>query len=201
LTDYERYCFAENQQDQAVFLKQHLESIRKHICELSEKKYDDAEKSLDFTMMFVPIEPAYLLAMQKDQELWSYAYSKRILLISPTNLIACLKLINDLWKREVQSKNAMEIVKRGEALYEKFVTFSNTLEVIGKNINKTQDSYTDAMNQLKNGKGNLISQATRLKNLGLKSNKTISQNLTLSDLASSDEELNLKSDEIDEEIK
>ncbi|MEV9253415.1 DNA recombination protein RmuC, partial [Klebsiella pneumoniae] len=96
---------------------EHLKSIYGHINDLHGKKYDNLESSLDFTMMFIPIEPAYLISIQADQNLWGYAYSKRILLISPTNLIACLKLMADLWKREMQSKNAMEIVKRGELLY------------------------------------------------------------------------------------
>src|SRR5207302_6615704 len=116
---------------------------------------------------------AYMVAIQTDQDLWTYAYSRRILLISPTNLIACLKLISDLWNREKQSKNAMDIVKRGELLYEKFVTFVTSLEEVGKNLGKTQTSYNSAIDQLKNGRGNLVGQAIQLKSLGLKSTKKI----------------------------
>ena len=158
-----------------------MKSIYGHIDDLSAKKYDNLENSLDFTMMFVPIEPAYTISIQADQELWAYAYSKRILLISPTNLIACLKLISDLWKREKQSKNAMEIVKRGELLYDKFVTFVTSLEEVGKHIGKTQTAYTSAIDQLKNGRGNLIGQAINLQNLGLKSNKKIPPSMMPSD--------------------
>lgn len=122
-------------------------------------------------MMFIPIEPAYLIAIQDDAELWYYAYNKRILLISPTNLIAALKLVSDLWKRESQSKNAIEIAKQGEKLYEKFIGFLETMDDVGKSLNKTQESYLKAVNQLKDGRGNLVTQAQKLKKLGLNSAK------------------------------
>jgi DNA recombination protein RmuC len=173
LVDYDRYSSANATEEQSAALKEHLNSLYGHIDGLSKKQYDNIEESLDFTMMFVPIEPAYLVAIQNDSNLWAYAYSKRILLISPTNLIACLKMMADLWKREMQSRNAMEIVKRGELLYEKFVAFVGTLEDVGKHINKTQQSYASAINQLNSGSGNLVGQAVKLKNLGLKSSKEI----------------------------
>ncbi|MDR2813739.1 MAG: DNA recombination protein RmuC [Prevotellaceae bacterium] len=173
LVAYDRFSSAETAEEQAVHLSEHLKSIYGHIDDLSGKKYDNLDKSLDFTMMFVPIEPAYLLAIQNDPNLWSYAYSKRILLISPTNLIACLKLMADLWKREMQSKNAQEIVKRGELLYEKFVLFVGTLEDVGRHIGRTQQSYDAAIGQLRDSNGNLIGQAVKLKSLGLKSDKEI----------------------------
>jgi DNA recombination protein RmuC len=173
LVSYDRFSSADTPEEQTIHLTEHLKSIYGHIDDLHGKKYDNLEASLDFTMMFVPIEPAYLISIQADQDLWAYAYSKRILLISPTNLIACLKLMADLWKREMQSKNAMEIVKRGELLYEKFVTFASTLEDVGKHINKTQQSYTAAIGQLNSSSGHLVGQALKLKNLGLKSSKEI----------------------------
>ena len=164
--------------------------------QLSNKKYDNIENSLDFTMMFVPIEPAYMITIQADQELWSYAYSKRILLVSPTNLIACLKLFSDLWKRDSQSKNAMEIVKRGELLYEKFVTFVGSIEEVGKHIGKTQTAYNTAVDQLKNGRGNLVGQAMQLQNLGLKSNKKIPLTMLPIDF---EETTEIESKQLDEE--
>ena len=182
LIAYDRLAAAETADEQKLHLNDHLKSIYVHIDELGEKQYDNLDSSLDFTMMFVPIEPAYLIAVQNDTDLWAYAYSKRILLISPTNLIACLKLITDLWKRELQSKNALEIVKQGELLYEKFVTFVSTLEDVGKYINKTQESYTTALGQLNTGKGNLVKRALDLKNLGLKSGKRISEAMLPSDI-------------------
>ncbi|OAV73348.1 DNA recombination protein rmuC [Bacteroidales bacterium Barb6] len=173
LVAYDRFSSSETAEEQKIHLAEHLKSIYAHIDELHGKQYDNLESSLDFTMMFIPIEPSYLIAIQTDQDLWAYAYSKRILLISPTNLIACLKLMADLWKREMQSKNAMEIVKRGEMLYEKFVTFASTLEDVGKHINKAQQSYTAAVGQLNTGNGHLVGQALKLRSLGLKSSKEI----------------------------
>ncbi len=177
LIAYDNYCASEDSEEQKKFLAEHISATKLHIDQLSEKKYDNIETSLDFTMMFVPIEPAYLLAIQGDADLWSYAYSKRILLVSPTTLIACLKLFSDLWRREWQNKNAMEIVKRGELLYEKFVGFTENFEEIGKKLNSTQKAYDDALGQLKTGRGNVISQAIQLKNLGLKSDKKVSDRL------------------------
>ncbi|MBO9620054.1 MAG: DNA recombination protein RmuC [Niabella sp.] len=181
LVAYDRFSSAETAEEQTAHLKEHIRSIYGHIDDLQAKKYDNLEAALDFTMMFVPIEPAYLISIQGDPDLWAYAYSKRILLISPTNLIACLKLMADLWKRELQSKNAMEIVKRGELLYEKFVTFTSTLDDLGKHINRTQQSYTAAVGQLNSGSGHLVGQALKLKNLGLKSSKEIPANLLPAD--------------------
>ncbi|MEO6190058.1 MAG: DNA recombination protein RmuC [Saprospiraceae bacterium] len=173
LVSYDRYCSSELKEDQELHLAVHLKSIYNHIDELSKKRYDEVAKGLDFTMMFIPIEPAYLLAIQEDPELWSYAYNKRILLISPTNLITALKLVSDLWKRDQQSKNALEIAKQGERLYEKLVGFLDTMEDIERHISRTQETFVKAKRQLKEGKGNLIGQAIRLKNMGINSDKEI----------------------------
>jgi DNA recombination protein RmuC len=177
LIAYDNYSASEDSEEQNRFLAEHINATKTHIDQLSSKKYDNIETSLDFTMMFIPIEPAYLLVIQADSDLWSYAYSKRILLVSPTTLIACLKLFSDLWRREWQNKNAMDIVKRGELLYEKFVGFTENFEEIGNKLNATQKAYDNALGQLKTGKGNVISQAIQLKNLGLKSDKKVSDKL------------------------
>lgn len=177
LIAYDSYCASEDSEEQKKFNTEHINATKLHIDQLSLKKYDNIETSLDFTMMFIPIEPAYLLAVQGDSDLWSYAYSKRILLVSPTTLIACLKLFSDLWRREWQNKNAMEIVKRGELLYEKFVGFTENFEEIGNKLNSTQKAYDNALGQLKTGRGNVISQAIQMKNLGLKSDKKVSDKL------------------------
>jgi DNA recombination protein RmuC len=177
LVAYDKFSSAENTELQRITLKEHIHSIYSHIDLLAPKRYDQMEGSLDFVMMFIPIEPAYLTAIQADQELWSYAYNKRILLISPTNLIAALRLVTDLWKREMQNRNALEIAKQGEKLYEKFVGFVDSLEDVGKNIDKAHDSYSKAIGQLKDGRGNLIGQAMKLKQLGIKSDKQLSPSL------------------------
>jgi DNA recombination protein RmuC len=177
LIAYDKFAASEDSDEQKAFLAEHITATKQHIAQLSSKKYDDIEASLDFTMMFIPIEPAYLSAIQGDADLWSYAYSRRILLVSPTTLIACLKLFSDLWRREWQNKNAMDIVKRGELLYEKFVGFTENFEEIGKKINAAQKAYDDALGQLKTGRGNVISQAIQLKNLGLKSDRKIPDKL------------------------
>ncbi len=173
LTAYTRYVAAAESAAQDRALKEHLLSVRRHVDDLSGKHYQDFAPSLDFVMMFVPVEPAYMLALKNDQELWNYAYRKRILLISPTNLIAALKLIEDLWKREYQNQNAQAIAERGAALYDKFVGFVENLSNVGLNLTKAQKSYDDAYGQLKDGRGNLIGQAEKLRELGVKAKKNL----------------------------
>lgn len=154
-------------------LADHVACIKKHIQTLSAKGYDDYNKSLDFVMMFIPSEPAYIAALQADPELWNYAYDKRILLLSPTNLITSLKLIVDLWKREYQNINANEIAERGAKLYDKFVGFIANLEAVGEHLQKAQNKYGEAHKQLTTGNDNLVTQATKLKDLGLKTKKSL----------------------------
>jgi DNA recombination protein RmuC len=177
LVAYERYASSDDVDEQKLFLKEHIRSLRSHIDSLSLKKYDELVKSLDFTMMFIPIEPAYLEAVRDDEDLWHYAYNKRILLISPTHLVSAIKMIADLWKREFQNRNAEEIAKRGGLLYDKFVGFVENLEKVGRNIDGASKSYTDAINQLSEGRGNLVNQAEQLKKLGLKTSKELPLNL------------------------
>ena len=197
LVAYEKLCSSENYGMREIYLKEHIASIKNHITDLSDKKYDDLETSLDFTLMFIPIEPAYIAAIQYDLELWNYAYKKRIALISPTNLIVCLKLINELWRREEQSKNQAEILKQVGTLYDKFVGFVESMDKIGRQINGANLAYDEAIKQLNSGKGNLISRVENIRQLGIKTNKTIVSNNKISNKILPDE----LREEVDEELE
>lgn len=177
LNAYLRYTQESDVVKQKEELNAHLRSVKRHIDELSAKSYQDYAASLDFVMMFIPNEPAYMLAMQHDPDLWQYAYEKKILLISPTNLIAALKLIVDLWKREYQNQNAIDIADRGAKLYDKFVGFITNLEKVGRNIDLAQNAYNDAYKQLSTGNDNLVLQTQKLKELGVKAKKSIPDSL------------------------
>ncbi len=177
LTAYIKYVNADSIEEQKSHIDEHIRSVKKHIDELSAKRYEDFAKSLDFVIMFIPNEGAYIAALQYDSSLWDYAYTKRIVLTSPSNMIIAVKIVADLWKKEYQNKNTEEIAKRGAILYDKFVNFTTSLLDIGQNLDKAQKSYLSAINQLKDGNGNLIGQAEKLKELGVKPKKSIASEL------------------------
>ncbi len=172
LTAYVNYCNAEDDAGRDLALKAHLQSVHRHIEELSRKDYSGwTGGTLDFVMMFVPNEASYLLAMQTEPALWNEAYRKRVLLLSPANLIVSLKLTADLWSREYQNRNALEIADRGAKLYDKCLAFLESFTDIGEQIRKTQETYDQAYKRLKSGNGNLIAQTQKLKELGIQSKK------------------------------
>ncbi|MDD4703418.1 MAG: DNA recombination protein RmuC [Bacteroidales bacterium] len=175
LVAYDNYFSSETEEGQKQELSKHIASIRQHISELSQKKYDQIKGSLGFVMMFVPIESAYLLAMQNDRELWNYAYKKNILLVSSTTLISTLRIFADLWRTDKLNKNAEKIIESSGKMYEKLMLFLESFEEIGDRLSKTHDTYNKAFNQLREGRGNLIKQAEDIKTLGVKTTKTLSE--------------------------
>ena len=158
---------------QKKHLEAHVKSVKNHILGLSTKAYDQYDKSLDFVLMFIPNESAYAAAMHGDPELWDFAYSKRIMLISQANLLVSLKVIQDLWKREDQSQNAIEIARRGGLLFDKLVGFLTDLKNVGLKIDDAQAAYIEAKKKLSTGKGNAITQAQTMKELGVNTKKSI----------------------------
>jgi DNA recombination protein RmuC len=179
LTAYENYVSAESDDKRDTSLKAHLTSVKNHVNELASKSYQDVNeiKTLDFVIMFMPIEPAYLLAIQIEPQLWTYAYEKRILLISPTNLVAVLKMIESLWKQEYQNRNVLEIAQQGGALYDDFVRLSENLIKLGKKIDEASSHYKDTMQKISEGRGNLVSRVEKLRILGVKAKKKLPESL------------------------
>ena len=179
LTAYERYVASDNPEQKERALSDHILSIKNHIKSLSEKKYHDLAdiNTLDFVMMFLPIEPSFLIAIQKDPDLWNFAYDKGIVLISPTNLIAVLKMVSNFWNNERQNRNVMEIARQSGALYEKFLNFVKDLQEVEKKIDGAKEAHVNAMKKLKTGKDNLVGKVERIKKLGAKTEKQLPEDL------------------------
>lgn len=183
LTAYVNYCESEDPNVRQQALREHLRSVRNHINELACKSYQSQlngqtrNVSPDFVIMFIPNEPAFLLAMQEDSSLWGEAYKRKVVISSPTNLFALLKIVDDLWKRDGQSKSAAAIAAEGGKLYDKFVGFSETMLDLGRSIQTASDKYATAFNQLKTGRGNLISRAEKLRKLHVQNSKKLPQPL------------------------
>ncbi len=183
ITAYARHTEANDDAIAEQELLAHIQSIRQHIQGLSGKNYAGIAdlSSVDFVLMFIPIEPAFLSALKAAPNLYQEALAKNIVLVCPSTLMATLRTVAHLWRQDQQNKNAMEIARQCANLYDKFVGFVDDLEQIGKRLDQAQSSYHDAFNKLKSGKGNLIKAAERVKELGVKPSKIISTNLIADD--------------------
>jgi DNA recombination protein RmuC len=175
LVAYERSVSAERDEDREGYVKQHLASIKNHIQELSSKNYQDLYKinSPDFVLLFVPIESSFSIAVQKDAELFNFAWDRRVVIVSPSTLLATLRTIASMWKQERQNRNVMEIARLSGSMYDKFVGFIADMENIGKHIKNGQDAYDKAINKLSVGSGNLTNTSEKIKKLGAKTTKQI----------------------------
>ena len=180
LTAYEAYCSAEDELSKKRELGRHIDSLRSHVRGLAEKNYQSLYgiRTPDFVLMFVPVEPAFALALREKAELFEDAFHRNVMIVSPTTLLISLRTIASIWRYEYQNRNAQELVRQCTALYEKFVGFVGDLEDIGKRLKAAQTSYDDAYGKLSSGKGNLIRQVERIRELGLKPAKPLPAHLT-----------------------
>ena len=179
LTAYEQFVNEEDETLKAQFLKEHVASLNRHVAQLSEKKYEDIYKieSPDFVLLFVPIEPAFAVAVNTDNFLYNKAFEKNIVIVTPSTLLATLRTIDSMWNNEKQQKNAIEIARQAGALYDKFQGLLGDLVNIGKRIDDSKKEYSSAMNKLFDGRGNLITSVEKLKKMGAKAKKSIPENI------------------------
>ncbi|MDA9775416.1 DNA recombination protein RmuC, partial [Algibacter sp.] len=174
LTDYERLVNADDD-DKAKFLKAHVNSIRKHVDQLSDKNYQDLYdiESPDFVLMFIPIEPAFAVVVNEDNSIYNRAFEKNIVIVTPSTLLATLRTIDSMWNNEKQQQNAIEIARQAGALYDKFEGLVVDLTGVGKKIDAAKSDYSSAMNKLVEGRGNLITSVEKLKKMGAKAKKSL----------------------------
>ncbi|SEA94102.1 DNA recombination protein RmuC [Pedobacter hartonius] len=175
LIAYEKYVSAETDEERDTYVKQHLLSIKNHIQDLSGKNYHALYQinSPDFVLLFVPIESSFGIAVQKDAELFNYAWDRKVVIVSPSTLLATLRTISSIWKQERQNRNVLEIARLSGTMYDKFVGFLADMESIGRNIRQSQDAYEKAFNKLSSGAGNLAGTADKIKKLGAKTTKQL----------------------------
>jgi DNA recombination protein RmuC len=175
LVDYERFVSAEDDDQKNIHLKAFINSVKRHIKDLSDKEYQNLfqEESLDFVLMFIPIEPAFIMAIQFGDNLYVDAYDKNIIIVSPSTLLATLRTIANIWKQEYQNRNVIEIAKQSGALYDKFVGFVDDLIDVGNRMEQAKGSYEGAMKKLSEGTGNLVKRAEKIKELGAKTTKSL----------------------------
>lgn len=177
LVAYEKYVSAESDEDQQMALKEHVASIRAHVKSLSEKNYQAGVglDAPDFVLMFIPIESSFGIAVKEDLELFTYAWSKKIVIVSPSTLLATLRTIASIWKQEKQSRNVLKIAEESGRLYDKFVGFIDDLEKIEKSFIQTQRQFEDAQKKLHTGRGNLVSRVEKIRKLGVTTNKQLDE--------------------------
>ena len=188
LTAYARYVAAETEAERDQALKEHLLSLRKHINELSGKRYEEyTEGSPNFVMLFIPNEPAYTIALAHDPTLWEEAYRKNVVLINGTNLIAALRMAQDMWQRDSQQRNVLQIVDEAGKLYDKFATFSETFLKIESKLEDAQKAFGEAKGQLRDGRGDILGRFDKLKALGAKTKKALPGGIQPPASASEDE--------------
>ncbi|POR22810.1 DNA polymerase V [Flavobacterium columnare] len=175
LTAYERYVNEEDDNLKEQYLKEHVASLKRHVDQLGEKNYHDLYKieSPDFVLLFVPIEPAFALALQEDTTLYNKAFERNIVIVTPSTLLATLRTIDSMWTNQKQQENAYEIARQAGALYDKFEGFVQDLIKIGKRMDEAKNEYSGAMNKLIEGKGNLITSVEKLKKMGAKAKKSL----------------------------
>lgn len=175
LTHYEKYCATEDEAQRAIYLKDYLSSIRNHVSGLEQRRYQDTEKlgTPDFVLMFMPIEGAYSLAIQQDAALHNHAWDKKIVIVCPSTLFATLRTIASVWRLELQNQNAIEIARRGGALYDKVFLFIEDMQKLGRHLEAAKSSYADTMNKLSEGRGNILRRTEDLKVLGVKASKKL----------------------------
>ena len=181
LNAYEQYSSAETHEDQERYGKLHVDSLKKHVDGLSEKKYHAADKliSPDFVILFMPLEPAFALAFKIKPDLFQYAWERNVAIVSPTTLLATLRTVSALWKQDRQEKNALEIAKRGGLLYEKFAGLLRDLQNVGEKLSAATKAHEDVIKKVSEGRGNLIDQVEDLKRLGAKTEKSLPQIATV----------------------
>ena len=179
LTAYEKYHSSDKPEVKSLALKEFISNIKNHIKDLSSKNYEDLPevRALDYVLMFIPIEGAFMTAIETDKKLFSDAFQKSIVLVSPATLLVVLKTIQSIWRYEYQNRNSKEIAERAGRLYDKFCSFIDSLKAVGKHIERADSEYHNAFKLLSLGRGNLVSQAENIKKLGLKTKKAISNNL------------------------
>ena len=179
LVAYEQYINEEEELLKAGFLKEHVNSLKRHVDQLSEKKYEDIYKieSPDFVLLFIPIEPAFAVALNSDTYLYNKAFEKNIVIVTPSTLLATLRTIDTMWNNEKQQRNALEIARQAGALYDKFQGFLSDLIGIGKRIDESKKEYSNAMNKLVEGRGNIITSVEKLKKMGAKAKKALPEGL------------------------